>query len=752
MKEIKYENSYKFLLEYLADLVIGLDIDKQGFVRKIQGLLSKTDSISLSDLKNLISETASIYVTYNWDYSILASRVLIRSLHEELKPFSDTVKILYKNGLVSKGFYEDVQFQKKDIDDLIDLKKDYQMSLFSYKTLSKGYLIKLNGKIFESPQYMYMRVAIVLGNRNIDCIRAIYKCLSDGYISFGTPTFFNAGARRQQLSSCFLIAMVEDSLSGIYSTLSKTAQISKYAGGIAVHIHNIRSKGTPIKGTNGVSNGIIPMLKVFNESSKYVDQGGGKRKGSIAVYIEPWHKDIEHFLYMRKPTRTEDLRCMDLFTSLWIPDLFMKRVERDEKWTLFCPSDAPKLSELYGSDFDKEYERLEEGLNINKVVIQARHLMMKIIESQVETGTPYMLYKDSCNKKSNQNNVGVIKSSNLCAEIIEYSDFENTAVCNLGSIALPKFVNQKKFDFDSFMSKVEELTEYLNFIIDINYYPIEDAKKSNMKMRPIGIGVQGLADVFFKLSLPFTSEEARELNKKIFSRLYYSALSASCKLAEKYGPYERFEGSLASKGILQYDLWGVVPDIDFSDLKQRIKKYGLRNSLLVALMPTASTAQILGNTESFEPQTSNLYKRQTLSGEYIVVNRYLINDLKKLGLWNHKLLNELILYKGSVQNLDIPENLKQIYKTIWEIKQKDIIDMASDRGPYICHSQSMNLWFENPNVPKIYSAHMYAWKKGLKTGSYYVRIRPARDPVQMTVESSEKYVKIDEEDCIACHS
>lgn len=730
--------------KYIRDIKFNLNINEKLTYNKIKEYLLNSSELTDLELAVLLSTNINYLSRYDSDYSILSSRILMRNLHLNILSFEETIKLLYDRNIVSETFYNYYNIHKDIYNEYLDLTRDYKFDYFGFKTLEKNYLFKIDNRIMECPQYMYMRVAITIGQRDIEKIKGIYDYLSKGYISFGTPTLYNSGLEKQQLSSCFLLGIEKDSLEDIIDTLGKVAKLSKYSGGIGMHIHNIRAKGSPIISTNGTSSGIIPMLRVFNETSKYIDQGG-KRRASYAIYLEPWHKDIVDFLEIRKQRKSEDLRCLDLFTAIWMPDLFMKRVEENGEWTLFCPSDALGLHDKYGKEFEELYTYYEkcDKLKDKKIIVSARQLMQKIIESQIETGTPYILYKDHCNKKSNQKNIGVIKSSNLCAEVVEFSDYYKIAVCNLASIALPKFVNDAlDFDYEKFGKVVQDTVHYLNSIIDINYYPLREAEYSNRSSRPIGIGVQGLADVFFKLRIPYNSDKAKEMNIRIFETLYYNSLVASCDLAEKYGPYEFFKDSPASKGILQFDMWktDVKLSLPFDQLKERIKKYGLRNSLIVSLMPTASTSQILGNTECFEPQTSNIYKRQTLTGEYLVVNKYLVRALKKLGLWNEEMLNNLIKEKGSVKNLFIPCDLKEVYKTVWELPQKDLIDMAADRGVFICHSQSMNLWFDSPDYNKLYSAHMYGWKKGLKTGSYYVRIRPARDAVQMTVTDCEACV------------
>ncbi|MEK6819940.1 MAG: ribonucleoside-diphosphate reductase subunit alpha, partial [Nanoarchaeota archaeon] len=589
----------------------------------------------------------------------------------------------------------------------------------------------------ERPQHMLMRVAVGIWKEDIKNVIKSYELFSQGYFTHATPTLFNSGTRKPQLSSCFLVAMKKDSIDGIYGTLKNIAMISKYAGGIGVHVHNIRASGSYIRGSNGISNGLVPMLRVYNATARYVDQGGGKRKGAFAVYLEPWHADIFEFLDLRKNTGNEDMRARDLFYALWISDLFMKRVEENEGWSLFCPDECPGLSDVYGEEFEKLYKKYEVEGKARRVV-KARELWAKIVESQIETGNPYMLYKDAVNKKSNQKNLGTIKSSNLCTEIVEYTDADETAVCNLASIALQKFVREDKtYDYNHLFEVAYQVAKNLNRIIDVNHYPIPEAQKSNLRHRPIGIGVQGMADAFALMRLPFASDEAKEINKKMFETIYFAALTSSKDLAKVDGPYETFKGSPASEGILQFDMWDVKPSSmwDWTLLKEEIKRYGLRNSLLVAPMPTASTSQILGNNECFEPFTSNIYSRRTLSGEFTMVNKYLVNDLIKIGLWNNDIKNKIILGNGSIQNIpEIPRDIKELYRTVWEIKQKDLIDMSADRGAFIDQSQSLNIWMKDPTFAKITSMHFYGWKKGLKTGMYYLRTKPASQAIQFTVD------------------
>ena len=597
----------------------------------------------------------------------------------------------------------------------------------------------MHGKVVERPQHLFMRVAVGIHKTDLDEIVKTYNMISEGWFTHATPTLFNAGTPKPQMSSCFLIQMKDDSIPGIYDTLKQTALISQSAGGIGLSIHNVRAKGSYIRGTNGTSNGIVPMLRVFNDTARYVDQGGGKRKGSFAIYLEPWHADVYDFLDLRKNHGKEEVRARDLFYALWIPDLFMQRVKDNGTWTLMCPNECPGLSDCWGEEFEKLYTKYEtEGRG--RETIKAQELWYKIIESQIETGNPYMLYKDAANRKSNQQNLGTIKSSNLCTEIIEYTAPDEIAVCNLGSIALPKFVKDGAFDHDKLFEVTYQLTVNLNKIIDGNYYPVPETRNSNMRHRPIGIGVQGLADAFILMRFPFDSEEAKKLNREVFETIYYASCTASKDLARRDGAYETFPGSPASKGILQFDMWNVTPTDrwEWSVLKEEISKYGMRNSLLLAPMPTASTAQILGNNECFEPYTTNIYSRRTLAGEFIVVNKHLLKDLVNLGLWNDGLKNKLMSTSGSVQNIDeIPDNLKALYKTAWEISQRVVIDMAADRGAYICQSQSLNIFMENANFGKLTSMHFYAWEKGLKTGMYYLRTKAATDAIKFTVDKSQ---------------
>ncbi|TDB57216.1 ribonucleoside-diphosphate reductase subunit alpha [Arundinibacter roseus] len=710
------------------------------------------DGVTTAELDNLAAETAASMTTKHPDYAILAARVAISNLHKNtLKSFSATMKRLYtyvdpKTGenaaLISKEVYDIIRRNAALLDSTIIYDRDYGYDYFGYKTLEKSYLLKVDGKIAERPQHMLMRVAIGIHHEDISSAIETYHYLSEKWFTHATPTLFNAGTPKPQMSSCFLLTMKEDSINGIYDTLKQCALISQSAGGIGLSIHDVRATGSYIKGTNGTSNGIVPMLRVFNDTARYVDQGGGKRKGSFAIYMEPWHADIFDFLDLKKNHGKEEQRARDLFYAMWIPDLFMKRVEANDTWSLFCPHECPGLSDTHSAEFEKLYEQYELEGKARKT-IKAQDLWFAILESQIETGTPYMLYKDHANSKSNQKNLGTIKSSNLCTEIMEYTAADEVAVCNLASIALTKFVEEEKDGFSRFNhQKLYEITKVvtrnLNKIIDLNYYPVPEAEKSNKRHRPIGIGIQGLADALCLLRMPFESDEARKLNKDVFETMYFGAMEASMELAKEQQPYETWAGSPISQGVFQFDMWGVTPDSgrwDWEKLRKEVVKYGVRNSLLLAPMPTASTSQILGNNECFEPFTSNIYVRRVLSGEFVVVNKYLLKDLVKLNLWNEDMKNKLIMANGSIQPIPgIPQNIKDLYKTSWEIKQRTILDMSADRGAFICQSQSLNIFLEEPNFAKLTSMHFYAWKKGLKTGMYYLRTRAAADPVQFTVQ------------------
>jgi ribonucleoside-diphosphate reductase alpha subunit len=704
------------------------------------------DGVTTHELDTLAAEVAATLATKHPDYSKLAARIAVSNLHKlTSKSFSNTMKRLYqyvdpKTGqnapMISKETWKVIKTHAAELDEAIIYDRDFGYDYFGFKTLEKSYLIRIDGKVVERPQHMLMRVAVGIHGEDIPAALETYELLSERWFTHATPTLFNAGTPKPQLSSCFLLTMKDDSIDGIYDTLKQCAKISQSAGGIGLSIHNVRAKGSYIKGTGGTSNGIIPMLRNFDMTARYVDQGGGKRKGSFAIYIEPWHADIFDFLSLKKNHGKDEMRARDLFYALWISDLFMKRVENNEMWSLFCPNEAPGLCDVWGEEFERLYEKYEKEGKFRKQV-KAQDLWFEILEAQIETGTPYMLYKDAANKKSNQKNLGTIKSSNLCTEIMEYTSEDEVAVCNLASIALPKFVNEKGiFDHQRLYEITKVITKNLNKVIDINYYPVPEARKSNMRHRPIGIGVQGLADAFILMRMPFDSEEAKAINTDIHETIYFAAMEASMELSKKDGSYETFKGSPVSKGIFQFDMWGVTPSSnrwDWTKLKQEVKQHGVRNSLLLAPMPTASTSQILGNNECFEPYTSNLYTRRTLSGDFILVNKHLMKDLIALGLWNENMRQKLIGSNGSVQKIaEIPQNLKDIYKTVWEISQKVIIDMAADRGAFICQSQSLNIHITDPNFGKLTSMHFYAWKKGLKTGMYYLRSTSAVDAIKFT--------------------
>lgn len=712
-------------------------------MRVIEGVY---DGVGTSQLDNLAAEVAATNAVNHPDYALLASRIAVSNLHKNTKKsFTEVMTDLYnyvdpktnhRASLIADDVMEVINANSEFLDSTIIYDRDFNYDYFGFKTLERSYLLKIDGAVAERPQHMLLRVAVGIHKDDLESVVETYNMMSEGWFTHATPTLFNSGTPKPQMSSCFLLTMKEDSIGGIYDTLKACAQISQNAGGIGLAIHDIRAKGSYIKGTNGTSNGIVPMLRVYNDTARYVDQGGGKRKGSFAIYIEPWHADIHDFLDLKKNHGKEELRARDLFYALWVPDLFMKRVKEDGQWTLMCPNECPGLTDSWGAEFEALYTKYEkEGRG--RTTLRAQELWQQIVESQIETGTPYMLYKDAANGKSNQQNLGTIRSSNLCTEIIEYTAPDEVAVCNLASIALPMFVKNGEFDHDKLFEVTYRVTRNLNRIIDRNYYPIPEARNSNMRHRPIGIGVQGLADAFIMMRYPFESEEARTLNRDIFETIYYASATASKDLAIAEGPYETFEGSPASKGILQFDMWGVQPSKrwEWNTLKEEIKKHGMRNSLLLAPMPTASTAQILGNNECFEPYTSNMYNRRVLSGEFIVVNKHLLRDLSKLGLWNDEMKNKIIANNGSVQNInEIPDNIKAIYKTAWEISQKTIIDMAADRGAFICQSQSLNIFMENANFQKLTSMHFYGWSKGLKTGMYYLRTKAARDAIKFTVD------------------
>ncbi|MBK8290874.1 MAG: ribonucleoside-diphosphate reductase subunit alpha [Flammeovirgaceae bacterium] len=708
------------------------------------------DGVSTIELDNLAAEIAASMTTKHPDFAKLAARIAVSNLHKVTsKSFSNTMKRLYtyvdpKTGqnapLISKETWKVIHENAAELDDAIIYDRDFSYDYFGFKTLERSYLMKVDGKVVERPQHLLMRVAVGIHGEDLSAAVETYHLLSEKWFTHATPTLFNAGTPKPQLSSCFLLTMKDDSIDGIYDTLKQTAKISQSAGGIGLSIHNVRAKGSYIKGTGGTSNGIVPMLRNFDMTARYVDQGGGKRKGSFAIYLEPWHADIFEFLELKKNHGKEEMRARDLFYAMWIPDLFMKRIENNDSWSLFCPNEAPGLADCYGEEFERLYEKYEKEGKARKQ-IKAQDLWFEILEAQIETGTPYMLYKDAANKKSNQKNLGTIKSSNLCTEIMEYTSPDEVAVCNLASIALPKFITEEgTFDHQKLYEITKVVTRNLNKVIDVNYYPVPEAKYSNMRHRPIGIGVQGLADAFIMLRMPFDSEEARGLNTDIHETIYFAAMETSMELAKVNGAYETFKGSPVSKGIFQFDMWGVTPSSgrwDWDNLKKDVKQHGVRNSLLLAPMPTASTSQILGNNECFEPYTSNIYTRRTLSGEFIIANKHLMRDLISLGLWNETMRQKLIATNGSVQPIaEIPQNIKEIYKTVWEISQKSIIDMSADRGAYICQSQSLNIHLTDPNFGKLTSMHFYAWKKGLKTGMYYLRSTAAADAIKFTLDKT----------------
>ena len=736
----------------IENLCTGLNRDFVEPVKIAQKVIDGLyDGVSTVQLDDLAAEIAASMTTRHPDFAKLAARIAISNLHKVTSgSFSNTMKHMYtyvdeKTGenapLLSSVTYGVIKRNAKKLDEAINYERDFNYDFFGYKTLERAYLMRLNGKIVERPQHMLMRVAVGIHGEDIQAAIETYDLMSEKWFTHATPTLFNAGTPKPQLSSCFLLTMQDDSIDGIYDTLKQCAKISQSAGGIGLSIHNIRATGAYIKGTNGTSNGIIPMLRNFDMTARYVDQGGGKRKGSFAIYLEPWHADIFEFLQLKKNHGKEELRARDLFYAIWISDLFMRRVEQNGDWSLFSPDEAKGLEENYGEGFEKLYEKYEQEGKARRIV-KAQDLWFEILESQIETGTPYILYKDHANRKSNQKNLGIIKSSNLCTEIIEYTSKDEVAVCNLASISLSKFVKEDKtFDHEKLYQITKVATKNLNKVIDVNYYPVEEAKTSNMRHRPIGLGVQGLADAFVMMRLPFESEEAQRINREIFETIYFASMEASMELAQVEGSYQTYKGSPVSKGIFQFDMWGVTPNSgrwDWYDLKQRVKKYGVRNSLLVAPMPTASTSQILGNNECFEPFTSNMYVRRVLSGEFIVANKYLMHDLIGLGLWDDNMMNKIKAENGSIQNIaEIPVEIKKLYKTVWEISQKTIIDMSADRGAYICQSQSLNIHLMNANFGKMTSMHFYAWKKGLKTGMYYLRTKAATDAIKFTVTKEE---------------
>lgn len=717
-------------------------------MRVIEGLY---DGVTTSELDNLAAEIAATMTVAHPDYARLAARISVSNLHKNTKKtFSDVITDLHEYvnprtgkdaSLIADDVYQVIMENKEKLDSTIIYNRDFNYDYFGFKTLERSYLLKIDGKIAERPQHMLMRVSIGIHPDDLDAAIETYELMSKKFFTHATPTLFNSGTPKPQMSSCFLLTMQDDSIDGIYDTLKQTAKISQSAGGIGLSIHNIRATGSYISGTNGTSNGIVPMLRVYNDTARYVDQGGGKRKGSFAIYMEPWHADIFDFLELRKNHGKEEMRARDLFYALWIPDLFMKRVEEDGEWTLMCPNECPNLYNVHSEEFESLYTRYEaEGKG--RKTIRARELWEKVLESQIETGTPYMLYKDAANRKSNQKNLGTIRSSNLCTEIMEYTSPDEIAVCNLASIALPKFVKGGKFDHKELFAVTKRVTKNLNKVIDRNYYPVKQAENSNMRHRPVGLGIQGLADTFILLRLPFTSDEAKKLNEEIFETMYFAAVTASNELAIAEGPYSTFEGSPISKGEFQYNLWG-LKDEDLSgrwnwaELREKVMKHGVRNSLLMAPMPTASTSQILGNNEAFEPYTSNIYTRRVLSGEFIVVNKHLLEDLVELGLWSDDLKDAIMRANGSIQNIEgIPQELKELYKTVWEMSMKDIIDMSRQRGYFIDQSQSLNLFMEGANNAKLTSMHFYAWKSGLKTGMYYLRTKSAVDAIKFTLKTN----------------
>ncbi|PHI19304.1 ribonucleoside-diphosphate reductase subunit alpha [Lewinellaceae bacterium SD302] len=743
--------SFDKITARIKKLCYGLDenyVDHIEISKKvIQGLF---DGVTTVELDNLAAETAASMSTIHPDYAQLAARIAISNLHKETdKSFSATMEALFnyvdpktgqQAGLIGEDTMATIKANAGKLDAAIIYDRDFDFDYFGYKTLERSYLLRMDGQVVERPQQMLMRVAVGIHDQDIESAIQTYQLMSEKWFIHATPTLFNSGTPKPQMSSCFLLSMTDDSISGIFETLTRCAKISQSAGGIGLSIHNVRSTGSYIKGTGGASNGIVPMLKVYNDTARYVDQGGGKRKGAFAVYLEPWHSDIFEFLDLKKNHGKEEMRARDLFYAMWINDLFMERVKNNEKWTLFDPNEAPGLFDVHSGEFEALYHQYEQEGKGRKT-IEARDLWNAILESQIETGTPYMLYKDAANRKSNQQNLGTIRSSNLCTEILEYTSPDEVAVCNLASLALPKYVKEdtREYDFQKLYEITRVATRNLNKVIDRNYYPIEEARNSNMRHRPIGLGVQGLADAFILMRHSFDSPEARQLNKDIFETIYFAACTESIALAEKEGHYQSYPGSPASKGELQYDMWGVTPSDrwDWAGLKKDLAKHGMRNSLLVAPMPTASTSQILGNNECFEPYSSNLYTRRTLSGEFIVVNKHLLHDLIGLGLWNNDMRNRLMNANGSVQDFpEVPEHIKNLYKTVWEISQKVIIDMAADRGAFICQSQSMNLFVQDANFSKLSSMHFYAWGKGLKTGMYYLRSKAARDAIKFTVDQS----------------
>lgn len=741
----KITDRIKKLCYGLNDLVDAVKVT----MRVIEGLY---DGVTTSELDNLAAETAASMTVTHPDYAQLAARIAISNLHKNTnKSFSETMKEMYfyvnprtnqKAPLLSEEVHEAIQANAEYLNSHIIYNRDFNYDYFGFKTLERSYLLKINGKIVERPQHMLMRVAVGIHLNDMEAVIETYELMSKKFFTHATPTLFNAGTPKPQMSSCFLLTMKDDSIDGIYDTLKQTAKISQSAGGIGLSIHNVRATGSYIRGTNGTSNGIVPMLRVFNDTARYVDQGGGKRKGSFAIYLETWHADIFDFLDLKKNTGKEEMRARDLFFAMWTSDLFMKRVQEDSNWTLMCPNECPGLCDVYGEEFETLYTSYE-AQNKGRKTIKARELWEKILESQIETGTPYMLYKDAANRKSNQKNLGVIRSSNLCTEIMEYTSADEIAVCNLASISLPMFVENGEFNHQLLYNVTKRVTRNLNKVIDRNYYPVPEAENSNMRHRPVGLGVQGLADAFIMLRMPFTSDEAKKLNQEIFETMYFAAVTASMEEAKTEGPYSSYEGSPISQGEFQHNLWNIKDEElsgrwDWAALRKDVKKHGVRNSLLMAPMPTASTSQILGNNEAFEPYTSNIYTRRVLSGEFIVVNKHLLNDLVERGLWNEELKQQIMRNNGSVQDLDIPQDLKELYKTVWEMSMKDIIDMSRHRGYFIDQSQSLNLFMQDANYAKLTSMHFYAWQSGLKTGMYYLRTKAAVDAIKFTLNNDKK--------------
>jgi ribonucleoside-diphosphate reductase alpha subunit len=718
-------------LSKLAQLAPPLQLDMP---RLVIGIASKLyDGIDTVKIDELTAQECAVQVTQHPDFGVLAGRIVVSNNHKNTAPsLLEAAERLH--AYLAPEYLEAVRRDGAALEAIIDYDRDYAFDYFGFKTLERAYLLRLDGAVVERPQHMWMRVAVALHGADLARVRETYDLLSLKQMTHATPTLFNAGLLRPQLSSCFLVALQEDSIDGIYDTLKDCANISKWAGGIGLHMHNLRAKGSHIRGTNGTSNGLVPMLRVFNESARFVDQGGGKRNGSIAIYLSPDHADIEAWLDLKKNTGDEHSRCRDLFYGLWVPDLFMRRVETDAPWSLFCPNKCPGLSDAHGADYDALYAQYEREGRAERTV-SARALWFKVLDAQMETGTPSILYKDACNAKSNQQNLGTIKSSNLCTEIVEYSDAEETAVCNLASLSLPAFVRDGAVDYDALHAATMVVTRNLNRIIDLNYYPTEKARRSNLRHRPLGIGVQGLADLFFLLDLSFESAGAREVNRHVFETMYHAAMAASVELAKAEGAYETFAGSPLARGQFQFDLWGVAASdrYDWEELRRQVREHGARNSLLIAPMPTASTSQILGNNECFEPITSNLYTRRTNAGEFIVLNHYLVRDLLAMGRWDTDIKNSIITHQGSVQHLDLPPAMKAKYKTVWEIPMRAVIDLAAERAPFICQSQSLNLFVADPNYQILTSMHFYAWKKGLKTGLYYLRRKPRYQPQQFTV-------------------